>query len=390
MKKLLAASAFAALLVAPALAQAQWYDRLSLHVDGGPGGLFAGANAPRFGVGGYVAGRIGVRLVGPLGLQVGAGGAWLVPTDSTLPPGQLFTATGGIRLAGRVGRGAVGGPFGDVNAGLALTGGLVRFGFDVGFGWEFLLGNYVGLGPLVRFGYIAQPADQASPDGAPMFFGGLSVTVHIPTGSTTHTVVAPPPPPPDTDRDGVPDNRDRCPTEPEDADGFQDDDGCPDPDNDSDGITDDRDRCRDAPETRNGFEDEDGCPDTPPPPPPPPPPPAQPPAWRVLERTVLFANARSAIRRPQRAVLAEVCAQVNAAQGAVRVVGHADERGSAAFNQSLSAARAGAVASALVRCGVDNHRLEIIGRGQAQPECSEDAPACHTRNRRVHFELEPR
>src|SRR5262249_43949814 len=42
----------------------------------------------------------------------------------------------------------------------------------------------------------------------------------------------------DTDGDGIPDDEDACPTEPEDKDGFQDADGCPDPDNDGDGIPD--------------------------------------------------------------------------------------------------------------------------------------------------------
>ena len=65
----------------------------------------------------------------------------------------------------------------------------------------------------------------------------------------------------DTDGDGIPDNIDQCPLEPEDFDGFEDEDGCPDPDNDGDGIPDHLDKCPNEPETYNGFEDEDGCPD---------------------------------------------------------------------------------------------------------------------------------
>lgn len=65
----------------------------------------------------------------------------------------------------------------------------------------------------------------------------------------------------DQDGDGIPDDADKCPSEPEDKDGFEDEDGCPDPDNDHDGIPDDKDLCPNAPETFNGFEDEDGCPD---------------------------------------------------------------------------------------------------------------------------------
>ena len=68
-------------------------------------------------------------------------------------------------------------------------------------------------------------------------------------------------PDPDNDRDGIPDTEDQCPNEPEDKDGFQDQDGCPDPDNDKDGIPDATDKCPDEPEDKDGFQDEDGCPD---------------------------------------------------------------------------------------------------------------------------------
>jgi len=65
----------------------------------------------------------------------------------------------------------------------------------------------------------------------------------------------------DNDGDGIPDAVDQCPNEPEDKDGFQDDDGCPELDNDHDGIPDTADKCPDEPEDKDGFQDEDGCPD---------------------------------------------------------------------------------------------------------------------------------
>jgi outer membrane protein OmpA-like peptidoglycan-associated protein len=68
-------------------------------------------------------------------------------------------------------------------------------------------------------------------------------------------------PDPDNDRDGIPDEKDKCPNEPEDWDNFEDDDGCPDPDNDKDGILDNVDKCPDQAEDKDGFEDDDGCPD---------------------------------------------------------------------------------------------------------------------------------
>jgi len=65
----------------------------------------------------------------------------------------------------------------------------------------------------------------------------------------------------DSDNDGIPDAYDKCPNEPEDYDGFQDEDGCPDPDNDKDGIPDVMDKCPNTPEDIDGVLDEDGCPD---------------------------------------------------------------------------------------------------------------------------------
>ena len=65
----------------------------------------------------------------------------------------------------------------------------------------------------------------------------------------------------DSDGDGILDDVDKCPDQPEDFDGFQDDDGCPDLDNDGDGIPDIMDKCPDTPEDFDGFQDNDGCPD---------------------------------------------------------------------------------------------------------------------------------
>ncbi len=65
----------------------------------------------------------------------------------------------------------------------------------------------------------------------------------------------------DTDGDGIPNSRDKCPLVPEDKDGFQDEDGCSDDDNDGDGNPDSTDKCPNQAEDIDGFEDEDGCPD---------------------------------------------------------------------------------------------------------------------------------
>jgi hypothetical protein len=67
--------------------------------------------------------------------------------------------------------------------------------------------------------------------------------------------------PKDSDGDGINDDVDKCPNDPEDKDGFQDEDGCPDPDNDGDGVADAQDKCPTQAEDKDGFQDDDGCPD---------------------------------------------------------------------------------------------------------------------------------
>ena len=68
-------------------------------------------------------------------------------------------------------------------------------------------------------------------------------------------------PSPDRDGDGILNGDDACPDDPEDRDGYQDDDGCPDDDDDGDGIFDVDDKCKDVAEDKDGYEDTDGCPD---------------------------------------------------------------------------------------------------------------------------------
>ena len=60
----------------------------------------------------------------------------------------------------------------------------------------------------------------------------------------------------DLDGDGVPDKDDGCMNDPEDSDGFEDEDGCPDTDNDEDGVPDNEDKC---PNGEAGPSAQTGC-----------------------------------------------------------------------------------------------------------------------------------
>jgi OmpA-OmpF porin, OOP family len=60
----------------------------------------------------------------------------------------------------------------------------------------------------------------------------------------------------DPDADGIPNDKDKCPSVPEDKDGFEDDDGCPEIDNDQDCVFDEVDKCPGEP----GPKETNGCP----------------------------------------------------------------------------------------------------------------------------------
>jgi len=67
-------------------------------------------------------------------------------------------------------------------------------------------------------------SEPSRPTTIPTTAGGTGT----PAGGTATTTAATPTPPPDFDGDGIPDDRDACPTRPETVNGFRDGDGCPD------------------------------------------------------------------------------------------------------------------------------------------------------------------
>lgn len=69
----------------------------------------------------------------------------------------------------------------------------------------------------------------------------------------------------------------------------------------------------------------------------------------------------------------------------VLVEGHTDSRGSDEYNQQLSDRRAQSVADALTFHGIDQHRVQAMGRGKTLPVASNDTPAGRQQNRRVEL-----
>ena len=71
------------------------------------------------------------------------------------------------------------------------------------------------------------------------------------------------------------------------------------------------------------------------------------------------------------------------------VVGHTDDVGSNAYNQSLSERRALSVAQYLESKRVDAMRLATAGKGETQPRSSNSTESGRQENRRVEIYVEP-
>ncbi len=252
----------------------------------------------------------------------------------------------------------------------------------------------------------------------------------------------------DTDGDGIPDDLDRCPLDPEDKDGFQDEDGCPDLDNDQDGITDEMDecpmepgpienrgcpirdrdgdgifdhldKCPDEPEDKDGFEDEDGCPDLdndrdgiadaqdacPIEPGVAQDDPKQNGCPRKMQLVVVkkdkieikqqinFQSGKAKILGKRSfQILDEVVQVLNDYPGIkkIRVEGHTDSVGSNKFNERLSQSRADSVVEYLLSQGVSADRIEAVGYGEERPIQSNATAKGRAANRRTEFNITQR
>lgn len=180
----------------------------------------------------------------------------------------------------------------------------------------------------------------------------------------------------DNDKDGIYDSRDKCPLEREDKDGFDDLDGCPDTDNDGDGIADAGDGCPNDPETFNGYKDQDGCPDEKP---------VEIKQTLVLEG-VNFRVGSAELLDESFLVLDNVYNSLEAFPNVkVMVVGHTDNVGSARANMILSRERAQSVKAYLVNRGINPSRVKIKGMGESSPVASNRTAKGRLKNRRIEF-----
>jgi len=106
-----------------------------------------------------------------------------------------------------------------------------------------------------------------------------------------------------------------------------------------------------------------------------------------LRDTVYFNTNQASIQSRSYALLDEVAQliQNHPELARIRVEGHTDSRGSAAYNLDLSERRAASVRRYLIDKGVASDRLESQGYGESKPLRDEQTPEAWTLNRRVDF-----
>jgi outer membrane protein OmpA-like peptidoglycan-associated protein len=219
---------------------------------------------------------------------------------------------------------------------------------------------------------------------------------------------------PDRDGDGLRDDVDTCPADAENKNGIDDDDGCPDADGDKDGILGSRDTCPDQPEDMDGFQDDDGCPD----------PdndadgipdgvdrcatqaevwngivdddgcpdelPAKVRAFEGTLRGINFANGKARILASSKKRLAETVAVLREFPGIrIQIEGHTDGRGARDKNLDLSRRRAEAVKWHLVDQGIAADRLETAGAGPDRPVANDRTAGGRAKNRRIEIHVLP-
>jgi len=178
-------------------------------------------------------------------------------------------------------------------------------------------------------------------------------------------------PTPDSDKDGITDEDDKCPT----VFGVARYQGCPVPDTDGDGTNDEDDKCVTIPGPADNF----GCPVI-----------TEEVKKKVntAAKNILFITGSAKLQTSSYKGLNDVILIMkdNPAMS-LAIDGHTDNVGSDELNQKLSDNRAAAVKNYLVSKGIDESRIASTGHGETMPIADNATAAGRQQNRRSEMTL---
>lgn len=110
----------------------------------------------------------------------------------------------------------------------------------------------------------------------------------------------------------------------------------------------------------------------------------------ILPEAVTFPTASAVVDPAFRPALRGISDSLRRyPNSTVRVVGHTDNVGSAAYNNQLSQERALAVARELIMNGTSSSRITVSGRGFYEPITTNATAAGRAQNRRVEIVITP-
>ena len=174
-------------------------------------------------------------------------------------------------------------------------------------------------------------------------------------------------PVPDTDKDGIPDDQDQCPT----LAGLTRYNGCAIPDTDKDGVNDEADQCP----TVAGIAGNNGCEDL------------QPKLNSIATALKFEIGQVNIAAKSLQGLDSLIQIMTQYPTSSLIITGHTDNTGTKKINDRLSLLRAKKVQTYLVKKGLAENKITLIGMADSQPIATNAKKEGRAQNRRVDLTI---
>ena len=174
-------------------------------------------------------------------------------------------------------------------------------------------------------------------------------------------------PVPDTDKDGIPDDQDQCPT----LAGLTRYNGCAIPDTDKDGVNDEADQCP----TVAGIAGNNGCEDL------------QPKLNSIATALKFEIGQVNIAAKSLQGLDSLLQIMTQYPTSSLIITGHTDNTGTKKINDRLSLLRAKKVQTYLVKKGLAENKITLIGMADSQPIATNAKKEGRAQNRRVDLTI---